>query len=253
MPPRKTTRIRTGYKKHEPYPVNQITSSVLAGIGKRIVHRKAVGMSDLVGDDFCRIFAEAISGENLSTPVGIADVVWNGCCWSVKTIKNKRPHLFTVGKGADERPKRIRLISGRNSPAYSSGISDPMADPQETGQSVLNIYNSRIGEAREKHDDVRLLVFVRNWETQEFTIFERSVATYAVNDYVWSVNDKQNLVAHKGNEQVFTWQPHGSQFTIHMPIPESAIRFKLTQTVPLLEMQQVLQFASFKPEWIEII
>jgi len=39
----------------------------------------------------------------------------------------------------------------------------------------VDIYNNRIVQAREEHDDIRLAVLVRKMSTLEFTIFERSM------------------------------------------------------------------------------
>ena len=128
-----------------------------------------------------------------------------------------------------------------------------MANPEATGKAVLNIYNSRIAEARHKHKDLRLLVFVRNWESQEFTLFERTIVPYAVNDYSWTVNKNDNLEAFHDGKHVFTWQPHGSQFTVILPIPKSAARFRLTKTVPQMGMETALQFTGFESKWIEVI
>ncbi len=168
---------------------------------------------------------------------------WNGCCWSVKTVQHKNPH--TAGK--------IRLISGRNSPVYSSGINDPFSDLQATGQSVLDIYNDRINKAKWDHDDPRLVVLVRNMAIQEFTLFERPIYPLVVNSYHWKVNKNNNLEGFEEDQHVFTWQPHGSQFTIHEPIPPSATRFLINREPGLLEMKHVLRLVKFKPNWVEIL
>ena len=250
MPPAK---IRSGYKKHEPYPLNQFPVSIIEGFAKRIVHLKAVGHADMSGDIFCQMFADTVSGQAYGNPLGVADVAWNGCAWSVKTVKNSHPHRFEVGGTENSKRKRIRLISGRNSPHYSAGITDPIADVQATGNAVLDIYNSRVDEAREEHDDVRLLVFIRNMVTQEFTVFERTLTPLAVNDYQWSLNNQGNLEGRTDNNHVFTWQPHGSQFTIIEPIPDSATRFRINRQPPMLQMTHVLRLARFEQNWVEII
>ena len=229
--------------KHEPYPLNEFTRSVVESVCKRIVHLKAVGKADMSGDEFSRIFSDSISGQSFGKPVGIADVAWNGCCWSVKTVQHKNPHKV----------KAIRLISGRNSPVYSSGINDPYADIQATGQSVLDIYNDRINKAKWDHDDTRLVVLVRNMRSQEFTLFERPIAPLVVNSYRWKKNKNGNLCGYDGDRHAFTWQPHGSQFTIHEAIPAGATKFKITKEPILLEMQHVLRLVRFKPDWVKII
>ncbi len=198
----------------------------------------------MTGDEWSQIFADSISGVSFERPIGIADVAWNGCCWSVKTVKNNNPH----------KAKTIRLISGRNSPSYSSGINDPFANVQATGQSVLDIYNNRIEKAKSDHKDTRLVALARNMETQEFTIFECPITPIVVNNYQWKVNNRQNLEGYDGARHVFTWQPHGSQFTIIEPIPEGATCFRITRKPKnVLEVKRVLKWVQFGSDWVEIL
>ena len=240
MPPVKT---RGKYQIHEPYPLNEFPRSLIRKICKRIVHLLAVGHADLGGDTFCQMFADSISGVASNKPLGVADVAWNGCCWSVKTIKDKQPHM----------QKSVRLIIGRCSPIYSSGISDPMADIQATGNTVLEIYNTRVEEARSKHDIVRLLVLIRNLSALEFTLYERSLSAVPKNDYRWTKNARGNLEGHKGDRHTFTWQPHGSQLTILESVPSSATRFALKKRPPTIQMQRVLDLSRFRYDWIKFL
>ncbi len=195
------------------------------------------------GDQFSRIFSDSIGGMSYGKPVGIADVSWNGCCWSVKTVQHNKPHEAT----------KIRLIAGRNSPVYSSGIDNPFDDIQQTGSSVLNIYNERINKAKWDHDDTRLVVLIRHMGAQEFTMFERPITPFIAADYEWTLNPNNNLVGFLGDVPMFTWQPHGSQFTIHENIPASATRFRINRNPGMLEMIHVLRLVRFKPDWVEIL
>ena len=197
----------------------------------------------MTGNEWSRIFADTIGGEEYPRPLGVADVAWNGCCWSVKTVKQNSPH----------RVKRVRLISGRNSPHFSAGISDPRADIQATGHAVLQIYNQRIEEARSEHDDVRLVILVRNMTSQQFTIFERDLSRVEIRNYAWRVNARGNLEAFDGESHAFTWQPHGSQFTIVEPVPERAIRFRIRRQPPIVTMEQILRLTRFESDWVEIL
>lgn len=147
----------------------------------------------------------------------------------------------------------MRLISGRNSPIYSSGITDPLKDIALTGQSVLDIYNNRIEKAEWDHDDIRLVVLIRNMKTREFTIFERPIAPLVVNNCRWELNKNSNLTGFNNGDHVFTWQPHGSQFTIHEPVPPGATRFRIKKEPGMLEMKHVLRLVRFKPDWVEIV
>ena len=250
MPPVKT---RTGYAKHEPYPLNQVPRAVVEKIARQLVYWKTVGHADIGGDDFAHIFAKSIGGKALGSPLGIADVIWNGCCWSVKTVQDVHPHALEVGAKNSRRAKTVRLIAGRNSPVYSAGVTDPFSDVQATGGIVLEIYNSRVNEAKEHHKDVRMVVFVRNMRTQKFTIFERAVVPFAINNYQWKLNRNDNFEGREGNRHAFSWQPHGSQFTILEPLPRSPMRFSIAHSPEVLRMDDILRAVNYQPDWVEYI
>ena len=161
-------RLRDGYRKKEPYPLNQIPKSVVEGICRNFVYLMATGRKKLSGDDWSGIFAQVIQGRDLDSPLGVADVEWEKCCWSQKTVKNEKPHDATS----------VRLIVGRNSPSYSFDISDPKANIQETGNAVLSIYNHRIDQARSTYEDTRLGVLIRNMDTLEYCYFERTLTPF---------------------------------------------------------------------------
>ena len=238
-------RLRGGKPRRSgPYPLGQIPNSVLVEVGKQVVHRLAVGLGDITGDDFGTIFAEAVQGVHGARPFGIADVVSNGCAWSVKTVKSTRPF----------RVSRVRLISGRNSPDFSAGIENPHDDPAATGAAVLSIWNARVDEAMDQFEDLRVAVLIRNIAAREFLLFEEEAHRYPPGDYCWSFNKNENL---EGRERAtgrhcFTWQPHGSQFTIIRDIPGSSRRFSITPNIPMVDPQTVLDNVGFAPIWVSI-
>src|SRR5690349_6541410 len=115
----KEPRLRGQSKRRSgPHPLGQIPPALAVGIGRQIVHRLAVGQADITGDDFGTILAKSIGGTHRGKPLGIADVVWEDCAWSVKTVQSNSP--FEAAS--------IRVISGRNDVNYSFGIKDPYAD-----------------------------------------------------------------------------------------------------------------------------
>lgn len=205
----------------------------------------AVGHGDITGDDFAGIFADAISGLHRSSPLGIADVAWNGCGWSAKTVKASNPFEQT----------RVRLISGRNSPNYSHDISDPLADLEATGRAVLEIWNARVDEALSEHDDLRIFVMIRNMEAREFMLFEHEAVRFIPNDFRWEKNGRGNIEGYdkRTGEHRFTWQPHGSQFTIIHAVPSSPYRFRITRKPGLVEERHVLNLIRFDDSWIETV
>jgi hypothetical protein len=113
--------------------------------------------------------------------------------------------------------KKVRLISGRNSPNYSFGErSDQKADPTLIGKLVLEIWNERVSAIREKFKHLRTVVLVKSNDLSEVVVFEFETVRYDYELYKWEWNKNNNLVGthKKTGEHCFTWQPHGSQFTL---------------------------------------
>lgn len=241
-----TVRLRgQAPRRSGPYPLGSIPDSIVFHLGKRIVHRLAVGMADITGDDFGEMFASAVGGTHRMRPLGVADVALEKCAWSIKTIS--APHPFSL--------RRARLISGRNSPIYSHGISDPFTDVQRTGASVLEIWNERVNEAFGEYDDLRIVVLVRNVSELEFLLMEHEAHRYNTADYVWELRQGRNLIGRDVDSGThrFTWQSSGSQFTIHHTIPRSARRFRIARKPPTIGEEQVLSSIGFDDSWIETV
>ncbi len=229
---------------YEPYPVNEIPDDLIVKLGGSIIYLLYIGRKDISGSDWGDAFAEAIGGSHLDSPVGIADVVLDKMAWSMKTVKNDNP--FNT--------KTVRLISGRCSPDYSYGITDPHKDIQETGRAVLGIWNERVNLARDNYNPVRTSVLVRSKDLLSFVLFEEENHRYRTSDYVWEVNNNGNLIGRQieTGEICFTWQPHGSQFTIHTHVPENAAKFTIRRP-PILAKEDILRVINFDKDWIEII
>lgn len=162
----------------------------------------------------------------------------------MKTVKNVNP--FTC--------KKIRLISGRCSPDYSYGITDPHKDIQETGRAVLGIWNERINIAQDNYNPVRTSILVRSNDLLSYCLFEEENHRYRTSDYIWEVNNNGNLIGRNidTGEICFTWQPHGSQFTIHTIVPNHAVKFQIKQP-PLLDKETILNALHFDENWVKIL
>lgn len=239
-------KLRDGKKliTNEPYSMNELPDDLITRIGGYFVHLLYVGRKDISGTDWGDAFADAIKGEHLSSPVGIADVVLGKMAWSMKTVKNARP--FTA--------RSVRLISGRCSPDYSYGITDPHADIQKTGRAVLGIWNERINIAQDNYNPVRTSVLIRSNDLLSYCLFEEDNHRFRTSDYVWEINPNGNLIGKliETGDVCFTWQPHGSQFTIHTHVPKNAIKFSIKQP-PLLTKEDILKTIQFDSSWVEII
>ena len=228
----------------ELYPLGQVPQRIITDIAKGIVYRVHTGRKDITGDDWGDILADAVGGEHYAKPVGITDLATETTAWSVKTVKANSP--FTVAN--------VRLISGRNSPDFSYGIEDPHDDVQKTGDAVLGIWNGRVDIAQAHHPRIRVNVLIRNCDLTDFVMYEEYLEHFRISNYEWKENERGNLEAfdkHTG-EKSFTWQPHGSQFTVHSIVPDDAIKFRVKRP-PLLTREIALENIGFDESWIEIL
>lgn len=94
---------------------------------------------------------------------------------------------------------------------------------------------------------------IRNMATLEFTMFEDEAGRYVPSNYRWERNRKGNLEGYnaQNSEHRFTWQPHGSQFTVFHHVPNSAYRFRINHTPGVIEPQHILNLIHFRESWIE--
>lgn len=212
-----------------------------------VVHRLAVGATDISGRDFADIFAVSIGGVHMDKPSGITDIVLENCSWSAKTVKHVNPF----------KAKSVRLISGRNSPDFSYDIQNPRENLTESGRAILNVWNKRLNQSLHEYEDLRVVDFLRNMSKLEFTLFEYEATRFIPENYEWKENDSENknFEAREKNtgKHCFTWQPHGSQFTIIKAIPGSARRFRLNRHPGLIEPEKILTAIDYSDDWIDYV
>lgn len=238
-------KLRDGHKLHknELYPLGKISDEVVRKIGSEIVYLLYTGRTDMTGDDWANIFAKSIGADSLCSPLGIADVVKGSNAWSMKTVK-----------GNPESAKTVRLISGRCSPDFSYGIENPHDDIQKTGDAVLAIFNGRVQISYKEHNPVRTCVLLRNSTLTDFLLFETELNQFDLSKYMWKENNSGNFEGKNidTDKHCFTWQPHGSQFTIVEEIPNNAIRFKIKKPA-VLKVEDALKMLKFDESWVTII
>lgn len=85
-------------------------------------------------------------------------------------------------------------------------------------------------------------------------IYEEENHRYATNEFRWDVNSNGNLIGKsiETDETCFTWQPHGSQFTIHSKVPKNAVKFRIKRP-PMLSKEDILRTINFDSSWVDII
>ena len=166
------------------------------------------------GNEWEQIFADCIGAEWKPSNFGLDDVVLKDCCWSAKTV---------MASSKIEAQSKVRLISGRNSPTYSYGVDRiTEADPNEIGEMVLGIWNERVSSVRQYYKFARTVVLVKGANYSDYLIFETETVRYEPELFYFKWNARGNLEGYTKakDSHVFTWQPHGSQFTIIEDIPK---------------------------------
>jgi len=242
----KNPKLR-GVDKYKPdYPLGQFPSGFAMELGKELIYLLATrNPPTLEGADWEQIFARCIGAQWSPSNVGLDDVQLHQMAWSAKTVKNKNP--FKV--------KHIRLISGRNSPDYSFDIENVHTeDPDKLGEMILGIWNARITDVRKKFATTRTVVLIKGDDLSTVSVFEEEALKFLPEEYEWEWNQKGNLEGYvKGSDvKKFTWQPHGSQFTITTNVPDNRLKLRIKRP-PLLDREEVLGQLKFDPSWIEIV
>ena len=242
----KSPKLRTVNKSIPAFPLNKFPKDFPFLLGKELIYLLASkGKPELEGSDWENIFANCIGAEWKPSNVGLDDVVLGNTAWGAKTVKAKKP----------SEQKRVRLISGRNSPTYSFGERiDTNANPNTIGELVLDIWNERVSAIREKFKHVRTVVLMKSNDLSEVAVFEFDTIRYDKELYKWEWNKNNNLIGidKRTNEHKFTWQPHGSQFTIIEEVPEKSLIIRIKQP-EMLDKEQVLQTLGFDKSWITVI
>jgi hypothetical protein len=241
----KRPKLRTVEKYQSLYPLNKLPKNFAIDLGKEIIYLLSTrGTPRLEGNDWEEIFARIISAQWKPSNVGLDDIVYEQTAWSAKTVKNNNP--VTVAK--------VRLISGRNSPVYSFGdqkVSN--RDPQKLGDKILSIWNERVAAVRKKYKHLRTVVLIKSDNLLELSVFEFDTILYSLRDYWWQWNERQNLEGYnKLDQHIFTWQPHGSQFTIVENVPKDRLSIRIKQP-PIISQGDVLEKIKFDESWIEIL
>jgi len=241
----KSPKLRTVNKSVSAFPLNEFPKEFPFLLGKELIYLLAAkGKPELEGSEWESIFATCIGAAWKPSNVGLDDVVMGNTAWGAKTVKAIKPST----------QKKVRLISGRNSPNYSFGErSDQKADANLIGKLVLDIWNERVSAIREKFKHLRTIVLIKSNDLSEVVVFEFDTIRYDHELYKWEWNKNNNLVGThlKTDEHCFTWQPHGSQFTIIEEVPEKSLVIKIKQP-KTLDKDLILKALGFDKSWVTV-
>ena len=244
-------RLRKATKTSPLFPLNSFPATFVDRLSEHICYHLATrGGADLEGKDWEKIFASCIGASWTPSNVGLDDITHNpsSTAWGAKTVKAR---IDTSSQARARRtPQKIRLISGRNSPDYSfdSAVDRRKHNPNEVGSMVLEIWNARVREVRAKFENLRTVVLMKGEDLHTAAVFEFDTDMFIPGDLAWEWNTNGNLEGRmlSTNQHKFTWQPHGSQFTIVEEVPVDALRlqFKQPDSLPLKAVLEQVGFNS---------
>ncbi|MGB5982756.1 MAG: hypothetical protein WBG46_11490 [Nonlabens sp.] len=247
MAKRKSPRLRTVNKSVSAYPLNQFNSEFPYILGQEIVYLLASkGRADLQGNEWEQIFALCIGAEWKPSNVGLDDVVMGNTAWGAKTVKSGVKDFTNL--------KKVRLISGRNSPVFSFGSTiDTSIEPNLVGEQVLEIWNERVSAIREKYKHLRTVVLVKSNDLSQVAVFEFDTIRYdpELFNFIWNKNGNLEGFVKGTKDKQFVWQPHGSQFTIIEKVPEQTLILKIKQP-EVLDKEKILTAIGFDKSWVTI-
>lgn len=241
-------KLRTVNKAIPPYELNKFPKSFVVTLGKELVYLMATKDTySLEGSEWEQIFANCINATWKPSNVGLDDIVLGSCCWGAKTVIASSKNILDQ--------KTVRLISGRNSPAYSFEEDNILhQDSNYIGKLVLEIWNERVSAVRQIYKFVRTVVLVKSKQFNEFMVFETDTVRYDPELYYFKWNKRNNLEGYSKADDAhyFTWQPHGSQFTIIEKIPEKYIAIRVKKP-DKLDKVQVLNAVGYDKSWVTLI
>ncbi|OGP15985.1 MAG: hypothetical protein A2V21_313215 [Deltaproteobacteria bacterium GWC2_55_46] len=245
MAEEKTPRLRTVFKVPPPFPLNKFPTDFPYKLAKELVYLLATkGKPVLEGAEWEEIFATCIGAIWKPSNVGLDDVVLDACAWGAKTVKAAKP----------AKQKRIRLISGRNSPAFSFGVRNfDKINENDLGKQILSIWNERVSGIRKTHKHLRTVVLIKSNFLDELAIFEFETIRYDPELYFWKRNKRNNLEGYEkaSKKHIFTWQPHGSQFTIIEDVPDDCTIIKI-KTPQKTNKEAFLKNIGFDKTWFTV-
>lgn len=243
---KRSPKLRTVSKSKPLYPINSFPKEFPFLLGKELIYILATKQgTKLQGEEWEQIFASCINAEWKPSNVGLDDIVKGNTAWGAKSVRSRNP----------ESQRNVRLISGRNSPFYSfNDAIDVNNDPNFYGKHVLEIWNERVSSIKEHYKHLRTVVLIKSYDLTEVVVFEFDTIRYDPELFYWGWNKNQNLIGKDAKNHVhrFTWQPHGSQFTIIEQVPESRTLIRINKP-KAIDKQQTLDMLGVDDSWITVV
>lgn len=239
-------KLRTVNKSTPAFELNKFTSEFPYKVGQQLVYILATrGEVDIEGKEWEQIFANSVGAKWKPSNVGLDDIVLGNTAWGAKSVLATKPSTIS----------KIRLISGRNDliNSYSYNVL-PGQNPNEHGELVLNIYNERVSSIKEHYKHLRTVVLIRAKNLLECVVYETETIRHEPELYYWEWHQqKKNLYGFRksDNQQKFTWQSGGQQFTIFETVPDEKLIINIRKP-ELVPKDMVLSHVGYDKSWVTV-
>jgi len=101
---------------------------------------------------------------------------------------------------------------------------------------------------------LRTVVLLKSNDLKNIAVFEFETIRYEPELYSWLWNKRGNLEGYSKQNKThrFTWQPHGSQFTIIEDVPSDCLCLQI-KSPPKIDKNIVIENLGFDDKWVTII
>jgi hypothetical protein len=136
---------------------------------------------------------------------------------------------------------------------YDKAGGECVADPNRLGAMILEAWNKSLTIVC-GFDEERFSVLFAGKDSSSAVFFEVPIIPFEPSEYDWDWNEDDGLDGYvKGTGvQRFSWQPHGSQFTVISRVPDNRLKLRIRRP-QLLDRDSVLKQLKFDPSWVEIV
>lgn len=133
--------------------------------------------------DLGSILARSLDGTHYSRPEGAMNVSKDDAAWLTDTVRMPRPHEATS----------IDIGCGRCHPDHTFGIEDPYDNIQQTGETVLALWNARLSFTMCHYPKPHAMALAMNPDLTDFLLFDKPLERINIADYEWKENKRHNL------------------------------------------------------------
>jgi hypothetical protein len=157
--------------------------------------------------------------------------------------------IFERSNGIEWKPSDVGLVG-----TLLSDTEIKNQHPEQLGKKNSQHMESTSRGCAEKFPTLRAVVLLKADDLTEVSVLESETILYLEHAFSCQWNDRDNLegLLKETNRHTFTWQPHGSQFTIIEQIPDERLKLRIRKP-PILKREQILDALKVDDTWIEIV